>query len=131
MEHVIIWILDKIVKSFIFSTFLYLFFFFLPCIFTRIPELNNNLPDFVFIATFSLCLLQISRTLFLKLKGINNFIKRQKKEQNDNEFPIYPIIEKAKLYKGVFEYGIPCNDFSPFAFSASLYAKESEEILGK
>jgi len=61
---------------------------------------------------------------------IKNFLKLQKENENE-EFPMGPIISKRSLLKGVFKYNISCRTGCPFAFHAQLFAKESLEILDK
>ena len=95
-----------------------------------IPNITCFSVIYITISVFVIGLLLILNSYLKKRKNIKDFLREQEVNK-DNELLKYTVITKKQLIKGIFKYNIPCNDFSPFAFSVSLSAKESEEILSK
>lgn len=123
MWHIFSWWLFNLVASFwwtIGSFFVSLF----------TPNMTCYSVIYISLSVFVIGFLFTLNSYLKKRKEINNFLKKQK-ENRKKEIQIYPVIPKQELYQGVFKHNISCENSNSFAFHALLFAKQSEEILGK
>ena len=123
MLYIISWLFKRIIISCLITVYAVFFSLYVP-----------NISFFTFLCILYgiplICVLIILNGFLKRRRSIKNFLKTQ----TDNRQPEYdhePIISEEELRRGVFKHNISCKNSNSFAFHAMLFAKQSEEILGK
>lgn len=123
MRYIISWLFKRIIISCLITVYAVFFSLYIP-----------NISFFTFLCILygvpSICILFVLNGFLKRRRSIKNFLKNQLKNRQP-EYDHEPIISEEELRQGVFKYNISCENSNSFAFHALLYAKQSEEILGK